>query len=386
MAMEAVAPFKEAADIIKEAGGEELKLCYQCGLCTGVCPWNTVRSFLVRRIIHQAQLGLVDFEDEDMWRCVTCHACVERCPRGVGIIDVMRAIRRGITELGVAKVPDSLRITIKNISGTGNALGEPLENRTNWARGLDIKKYVPGVEWLYFVGTTAAYDPRLQRIPQAIATLLAKAGVDFGILGCRETSSGESVRKAGGEALFQSLARTNIATFRELGVKKIVTTSPHSYHTIKNEYPGLGWVDDFKVVHYSQLLIELIKEGRLKMVGEMGKKVTYHDSCYLGRHNHVYDEPREILRRLPGLELVEMPRARENSLCCGGGGGGIWLETRKGERFADIRLEEAIATGASVLAVACPFCMTMFEDSVLSLNKGDVIVVKDIAELVQEVS
>ena len=381
--MPAIAPFREIADIIKEAGGEELKLCYQCGLCTGVCPWNTVRSFLVRRIIHQAQLGLVDFEDEDMWLCVTCRACVERCPRSVNIIDVMKALRRGITELGIAKVPDSLRITIKNISGTGNPLGEPPENRANWAKDLDIKEYTEGTEWLYFTGCMAAYDPKLQRIPRAIVSLLKKAQVDFGILGSRETCSGESVRKAGDEQLFQTLAQTNIDTFKELGVKKIVTTSPHSYHTIKNEYPELG--GNFEVIHYSQLFSELIKEGRLKPTKELNKKVTYHDPCYLGRHNGIYDEPREVLHSIPGIELVEMPRSRENSLCCGGGGSGIWMETKKGERFANIRLEEAIEAGASVIAVACPFCMCMFEDSLLTMDKGNIIEIKDIAELIQEV-
>ena len=380
--MPALAPLREVIEIIKEVGGEELKLCYQCGLCTGVCPWNTVRSFLVRRIMHQAQLGLVDFEDEDMWLCVTCRACVERCPRGVGIIDVMKAMRRGITELGIAKVPDSLRITIKNISATGNPLGEPPENRANWAKDLNVKEYTEGTEWLYFVGCMASYDPKLQKIPRAIVSLLKKAQVDFGILGSRETCAGESVRKAGDEQLFQTLARTNIDTFKELGVKKIVTTSPHSYHTFKNEYPELD--GDFEVVHYSQLLAELIKEGRLKPTKYLDKKVTYHDPCYLGRHNGIYDEPREVLRGIPGIELVEMPRSQENSLCCGGGGGGIWMETKKGERFADIRLEEAIKAGASVLAVACPFCRSMLEDSVLSLDKGDIIEIKDTAELLQE--
>ncbi len=381
--MSALAPLKEVVDIIKEAGGEELKLCYQCGLCSGVCPWNMVRNFLVRRIMRQAQLGLVDFDDGDMWRCVTCQACVERCPRSVGIIDVIRALRRGITELGIAKVPDSLRITLKNISGTGNPLGEPPENRANWAKDLDIKEYTEGTEWLYFTGCMASYDPKLQRIPRAIVNLLSKAQVDFGILGSRETCSGESVRKVGDEQLFQTLAQTNIDTFKELGVKKIVTTSPHSYHTIKNEYPELG--GNFEVIHYSRLLTELIKEGRLKPAKESNKKVTYHDPCYLGRHNGIYDEPREILQSIPGTELIEMPRSRENSLCCGGGGGGIWMETKKGERFADIRLEEAIEIGASVLAVTCPYCMSLFEDSVLSRDKGDIIEIRDIAELLQEV-
>ncbi|MFC1950208.1 (Fe-S)-binding protein [Chloroflexota bacterium] len=380
--MEAIVPLKEVTNIIKETGGEELKLCYQCGLCTGVCPWNMVRSFPVRRIIHQAQLGLVDFEDEDVWLCVTCHACVERCPRNVNIIDVMEALRRDIIKLGVAKVPDSLRITLKNISSTSNPFGEPPENRTNWAKDLDIKGYAEGMEWLLYIGSIASYAPKLQRIPRAIVNLFNKAQVDFGILGNREAYSGESVRKAGEEQLFRTLAQTNINTFKELGVKKIVAVSPHSYHTFKNEYPELG--GNFEVIHYSQLLAELIKEGRLKPTKELDKKVTYHDPCYLGRHNSVYDEPREVLHSIPGIELVEMPRSRENSLCCGGGGGGIWMETKKGERFANMRLEEAIEIGISVLVVACPFCMSMFEDSVLTMDKGDIIEIRDIAELVQE--
>jgi len=380
--MQITTPFKEVTDIIKESGGEELKLCYQCGLCTGVCPWNTVRSFPVRRIMHQAQLGVVDFEEEDMWLCVTCRACVKRCPRGVNIIDVMKALRRGITELGIAKVPDSLRVTIKNISATGNPLGEPPENRANWAKELDIKEYTEGTEWLYFVGCMSSYDPKLQRIPRAIVNLLQQAQVDFGILGNRETCSGESVRKTGDEQLFQTLAQTNIDTFKELGVQKIITTSPHSYHTFKHEYPELG--GNFEVIHYSQLLAELIKQGRLKPTKELNIKVTYHDPCYLGRHNDIYDEPRQVLQSIPGLELTEMFHSQENSLCCGGGGGGIWKETKKGERFADIKLEEALETGSSVLAVACPYCMSMFEDSVLSLDKSDSIEIKDIAELLQE--
>jgi len=380
--MTAVSPYKEVSDIIKEKGGEVLKLCYQCGLCTGVCPWNLVRSFIVRRIMHQAQLGLVDFEDEDMWLCATCNACVERCPRGVEIIDIMRALRRAIAEFGVAKVPDSLRIAIKNISGVGNPSGEPSESRADWAKDLGVKTYTKGTEILYFSCCVPAYDPQVKRVAQATASVLKKIGVDFGILGTEEVCCGESARKAGQESLFQSLAEDNITAFNGAGVKKIVVTSPHCYNAFKNEYPELG--GDFEVVHFSQYLAELIKEERLKFTKELNKKVTYHDPCYLGRHNGIYDEPRQVLESIPGLELVEMPDYRENSLCCGGGGGRIWMETKKGERFSDIRLEQALEVGADILAVACPYCVLNFEDSVLSTEKSDIIVVKDIAELVLE--
>jgi len=380
--MPAVAPYKEVSDIIKEEGGDVLKLCYQCGLCTGACPWNLVRSFIVRRIMHQAQLGLVDFDDEDMWLCATCRACVERCPRGVEIIDIMRAMRRAIAEFGVAKVPDSLRITIKNISGVGNPSGEPPENRADWAKDLGVKTYAKGTEILYFSCCVSAYDSQVKRVAQATANVLKKVGVDFGILGTKEVCCGESVRKAGQESLFQSLAERNITAFNEAGVKRIVVTSPHCYSAFKNEYPELG--GNFEVIHFSQYLVELIKEERLKFTKELNKKVTYHDPCYLGRHNSIYDEPRQVLESIPGLELVEMPDYRENSLCCGGGGGRIWMETKKGERLSDLRLEQALEVGASILAVACPYCVLNFEDSVLSADKGDVIEVKDIAELVLE--
>ena len=377
-----VSPVKEAVDIIKEEGGEILKLCYQCGICTAACPWNLVRSFIVRRVMHQAQLGLTDFEDEEVWLCATCNTCVQQCPRGVEIIDIMRALRRVVVEVGIAKVPDSLRIIIKNISAVGNPLGEPQEKRADWAKELGAKTYTKGTELLYFPGCIPAYDPSIQRVARATANILKKADVDFGILGVKENCCGESVRKAGNEGLFQSLAESNITAFAEAGVKKVVVTSPHCYHTFKNEYPEFG--EEIEVVHFSQYLAELIKQGGLNFTKEVNKRVTYHDPCYLGRHNNIYDEPREILRSIPGLELVEMRNYGENSLCCGGGGGRIWMETKKGERFSDLRIEQAVEAGANVLVSACPYCMLNFEDSVLTLDKSDIIEIRDIAELVQE--
>jgi len=380
--MQAVAPAREVIDIVKEEGGDILKLCYQCGLCTGTCPWNMVRSFMVRRLIHQAQLGLTDFEDEDVWTCVACRLCVDRCPRGVEIPDIMRALRRVIVEVGAGKVPDSLRIAIKNISGVGNPLGEPQEKRTDWAKDLGVKTYAKGTEILYFPCCYQVYDPSIQRVARATVSILKKAKVDFGILDGNEVCCGESARKAGSESLFRSLAQRNINLFNEAGVSKIVVTSPHCYHTFTEEYPEFG--GNFEVIHFSQYLYELIKEGRIKFTKELNKKITYHDSCCLGRYAGIYDEPRQVLESIPGLELVEMRDYREYSLCCGGCAGRLWMETKKGERFSDLRIEQALDTGASVLAVACPYCMLNFEDSVLTSDKGDVIKIKDIAELVQE--
>ena len=380
--MRAVTPLKEVIEIITEEGGEILKLCYQCGTCTAVCPWNRVRDFIVRRIMHQGQLGLIDFEDEDVWQCAGCGLCVERCPRGVEIIDIMRALRRAVSEFGIAKVPDSLRVTGKNLLAVGNPLGEPPEKRADWAKDLDIKTYTKGTEILYFPCCYQVYDPSARRVAPATVNILKKADVDFGILGDNVVCCGESIRKAGSEDAFQSLARSNIGVFAEAGVKKVVVTSPHCYHTFKNEYPELG--ANFEVIHFSQYLLDLIRQGKLNLTKEVNKKVAYHDPCYLGRHNDIYDEPREVLKSIPGLELVEMWEYRENSLCCGGGGGRIWMETKSGERFSDIRLEQALEAGANVLAMACPYCMLNFEDSVLTSEKSDVIEIRDIAELVQE--
>ena len=375
-------PVTETVDVLLGEGGEALKLCYQCGLCAGTCPWNLVRSFSVRGMIHQAQLGLVDFEDEDVWLCATCGACVKQCPRGVELIDIIRALRRTIVGLGVGKLPDSLRVTLKNISGVGNPIGEAEEKRADWAKDMGVKAFTEGTELLYFPCCLPCYDPHMTGIARATVGILKAVEADFGILGTRETCCGEAIRKAGNESLFQSLAKKNITTFAENGVKRVLVSSPHCYHTFKNEYPELG--SNFEVIHSTQYLLGLIKDQRLEFTKELNKRVVYQDSCYLGRHNGIYDEPREVLRSIPGLELVEFPDYGEDSLCCGGGGGGLWMETKKGERLSDLRLEQAIDLGAEILAVACPYCMCMFKDSQMTVDKGETIEIKDISGLVYE--
>jgi Fe-S oxidoreductase len=380
--MQAVTPFVEAIDIVKEAGGEALESCYQCGLCSGTCPWNLVRSFIVRRLIHQAQLGLADFESEETWTCSTCGACVARCPRGVEIIDVIRSLRRTIIGLGAGYAPDSLRMVLKNIAAVGNPLGEEREKRADWAEGLGVKDFTPEMELLYSPGCIPAYDPKVQRVARATAAILQKAGIDFGILGAEESCCGESVRKAGNEALFQSLAQSNINAFAARGVRRSLTISPHCFYTFKNEYPQLG--GNFEAIHYTVYFAQLIREGRLSFTRELNKRVAYHDPCYLGRHSGIYDEPREVLGKIPGIELVELPDFRENSLCCGGGGGRIWTEAKKGERLSDLRIEQAIGVGAEILVVSCPYCLLNFEDSVLTMDKEEVLQIRDISELVQE--
>ncbi len=375
-------PDKETVDILREMGGDTLKICYQCGTCTGTCPWNLVRTFLPRRMMYRAQLGLIDFGDEDIWTCATCGACVIRCPRGVEMTNVIRAMRKVVAEMGVAKVPDSLRISVKNIASVGNPQGEPEEERGNWAQDLGVKAFAPGTELLYYTCCVPAIDPKVRRIAQSTVGILQKIGIDFGVLGAKERCCGESVRKSGSETVFHGLAEGNIQTFAENGVKRVVVNSPHCYHTFKNEYPELG--AEFEVVHLSQLLAQLIDEGKLTFSKEVKKKVIYHDPCYLGRHNEIYEEPRRVLQAIPGVELLEFPDSRQFSICCGGGGGRVWMETAKGERFCDLRLQQAIDAGADVLAVACPYCMLMFDDSLLTMGKEGAIEIKDISELVLE--
>jgi Fe-S oxidoreductase len=379
-----LSPFKMVIDGLKEAGGDASKFCYQCGKCDTACPWNYVRRFFVRRMINQAKLGVVPFESEDLWLCATCRNCVQRCPRGVEIIDVMRAMRRLLVPDGVvpASIPN-LRGIMTSLASVGNPWGQEPNDRPNWAKDLGVREFDESTELLYFPCCYPSYEPRLKKVAQATANILNKAEVDFGILGSKENCCGESVRKAGNEDLFKRLARENIKTFIEHGVKRILVSSPHCFHTFKNEYSEFKV--NFEVAHISQYLFELIKEGRLQFNKEYRKKVTYHDPCYLGRHNGIYDEPREVLKRIPGIELIEMAESREDSLCCGMGGGRIWMETAKGERFSDLRLQQAIGVGAEVLVTCCPYCITQFEDSRLTLKDSGVLEIKDITEIIQEV-
>jgi Fe-S oxidoreductase len=381
--LETVSPFAEIIDEIVEVGGEAFKYCYQCGKCDVVCPWNRVTNFSIRKIVRQAALGLPEIELDDLWRCTTCGICPSRCPRGVEQIEVGVALRRIAAAYdvfpGSAKTLPSASASLVN---HGNPLGEERAQRSDWASELSVKTYTEGMEILYFVGCYYSYDPRNKKVATATAKILEKAGVDFGILGTKENCCGESIRKAGNEDAFKMLARENIKAFIDHGVKRILVSSPHCYHTFKNEYSE--FMVNLEVVHISQYLSELVEEGRLELGGTFDKKVTYHDPCYLGRHNGVYDEPRDILKSLSGLELVEMTDARQNSLCCGGGGGRIWMHTDKEERFGDLRVAQAQEAGAEVLVTSCPYCISNFEESRLTLEDEDSLLIKDLTEVVLE--
>ena len=381
--VEIVTPLAEIVDEINEAGGQAFKYCYQCGKCDVVCPWNRVRPFSIRKIVWQAALGLPEIELDEIWRCTTCGMCPTHCPRGVDQIEVGVAIRRIAAAYDVYPASVAgLSAASSSLAGDGNPLNEKRETRDAWAEGLSLKPFTEGMEILFFVGCYYSYDPRLQKAAIATANVLKQAGVDFGILGSAESCCGESIRKTGNEEVFKSLAKENIKAFIDNGVKRVLVASPHCYHTFKNEYPE--FMVNFDVVHISQFLQELIEQGRLEIKGEFKKRVTFHDPCYLGRHNGIYDQPRDVLKKVPGLELVEMPDSRGNSLCCGGGGGRIWAETPKEERFADLRVAQAREVGADVLATSCPYCISNFEESALSLEEKSKIEIRDITEVLFE--
>ena len=380
--MEALTPFYEVNEALVAMGAEKLNLCMQCGMCAGSCPWGIVGGeFNVRRLIRMAQLGVEGYESDDvLYGCTTCNKCVLKCPRGVTIIDVVKAMRAMIAETGA--IPGVLKTATGSVHSSGNPWSEPREKRTEWMKGLDVPAFDADKEYFLSVCCTAAYDPRGRKIAKALVTVLNAAGVQYGVIGDQESCCAESVRKMGDEQLFLNTAEKNIKLYQEQGVKKIITVSPHCYYTFTQEYPDLG--GEFEVVHYTQLLAALMEEGKLKLSKTLDAKVTYHDPCYLGRHSEVYDAPRALISAATGDNLAEMNRVRNNSLCCGAGGGRLWMETKPEWRFSDLRIHEACETGASVLATACPYCISMLEDSRKTTNKEDEIEIKDISELLAE--
>ncbi|MDD2671458.1 MAG: (Fe-S)-binding protein [Syntrophales bacterium] len=371
--MSTVAPYLEISQAIQEAGGEALRKCYQCATCAGTCPWRPITHFNIRKMIRLGQLGVEGIE-ELMWGCSTCKLCVDRCPRGVEIIDIVTAVRSMYASGGM--LPGSLRAFIGSQSARGNPWTGDAAKRNDWAQGK-YPVYEEGMEYLYFTCCTVSYDPRNMQVARATAEILNRAGVSWGLPETSVNCCGESVRKVGDVDLFEKLKGTNREYFKQKKVKKIVVISPHCYAAFAKEYG-----DGFEVIHFTELLADLIKKGKLAPKKDAGGvKVTYHDPCYLGRHSGIYDAPREVLKAIPGIELVEMDRTGSDSVCCGGGGGGLWLEKAKGERLSDLRVAEALER-ASVLATACPYCIAMLEDSVRTMNADEKIKVKDVSELI----
>ena len=318
---------------------------------------------------------------EVIWDCTTCRACQEVCPVFVEHIDKIIDMRRNLV-LEQAEMPETAEMALRCIEERGHTCKGTTYCRTDWCEGLDAKLISDDkdVEILYFVGCSAALEVRNMKVSAAFGKILKAAGVNFGILGEEENCCGEPARRMGNEYLFQMQAMKNIETFKRYGIKKIVVTCPHGYNTLKNEYPQIGGV--LEVIHHSQFIAELIQQGRLKLKNGLGEKITYHDACYLGRHNDIYEEPRRIVKAIPGAQFNEMARRRSKSFCCGAGGGHMWMEESVGTRISEMRTEQALGTRSSVLATACPFCLQMFEDAIKAKEATESIRAMDIAELV----
>ncbi|MDT4986294.1 MAG: hypothetical protein QOI74_388, partial [Micromonosporaceae bacterium] len=314
-----------------------------------------------------AEGGIID--PDVLWSCTTCGACVEQCPVDIEHVDHIMDMRR-YQVLIESNFPSEAGVMLRNLENKGNPWGAPPTTREDWTRnlGFDVPKVADGgdFEYLFWVGCAGAFEDRAKKTTRAVATLLHEAGVSFAILGDGETCTGDPARRIGNEFVFQLLAQQNVATLNEVGAKKIVATCPHCFNTLANEYGELGGT--FDVVHHTQLLAHLVESGRLTPVQPVDGGVTYHDPCYLGRHNRIFEPPREVLSAAVGpaaeRKVTEMDRFAERSFCCGAGGARMWMEERIGKRINVERVEEALATGAQTVAVGCPFCLTMLGDGV----------------------
>jgi len=388
--------------------------CTVCGRCTSVCPAHaTGKPLDPREIVLKVGEVMAATGDpvvsppvgtdkditiaadsvferitpDEIWACTSCKACDEICPVNIEILDKILDMRRYLT-LMESDFPTELGNTFRSMENSANAYGMNQGDRGDWTsalEGIDIVE--PGGlfdhEYLYFVGCAGSFDDRNKKTSRALAKLLQRAGIDFAILGPSEMCNGDQARRSGNEYIFQMLAMQNVETFNGMGVKKIITQCPHCFNVLKNEYPQLG--GNYEVVHHAQLLDELVSSGRLSLAGaSLEERVTYHDSCYLGRHNDVYLAPRRVVGSLAGIDLVEMPRNGTRAMCCGAGGARMWMEENTGKKVNTERSQEAIATGASRIAVTCPLCYVMFDDGGKDEGKDEEVRVQDIAEILWE--
>jgi len=318
-----------------------------------------------------------------IWACTTCRSCSEQCPVMIEHVDKILDIRRHLV-MTRNEFPKEVATTLKNLENKSNPWGMASGKRADWAKGLDIPTLAenPNPEWLYFVGCAGSFDDRAKQITMATARILKEAGVSFAIMGKKEKCSGDPARRIGQEYLFQEQAKENIATMQEFGVRKVIANCPHCFNTIKNEYPQLGGT--FEVVHHSEFIPRLVADGRLTLKAGAAQKIVYHDSCYMGRHNDVYEAPRDALRAIPGVQLVEMERSRKLGMCCGAGGARMFMEEKIGTRVNHLRVDQALETKPEVIASSCPFCMTMLSDGVKDKEQMDNVRTRDIAELIAD--
>ena len=381
--------------------------CTECGRCQSACPaWNTEKPLSPKLLIMNLRdnmfasatpllTGDGDFtalvpnviDPDVLWACTTCGACVEECPVDIEHIDAIVDMRR-YQVLMESEFPSEAGLMLRNVENQGDPWGLGQAKRTEWTQTLDfeipvITGTIPDdIEYLYWVGCAGALDERARKGVQATARMLHRAGVTFGILGPKESCTGDPVRRLGNEYLYQEQGRMNIETLNSVGAKKIIASCPHCFNTIKNEYPSLG--GNYEVIHHAELLEHLVSSGKLVPGTGYNGKVTYHDPCYLARHNRVIEEPRTVLTAIPGVEQIEMRRCKERGFCCGAGGARMWLEENIGKRVNMERMDEALGTGADVVSTACPYCMIMLDDAVRANSKEDDVRVLDLSQLVEE--
>jgi len=384
----------------------DLYNCTECGRCTSGCPATASGKQLDPKLLildlqahlmetgprllgrggpghaDKAMVGEV-ITDNVLWACTTCRWCVESCPVFIEHVPKIIDMRRHLV-LSEARFPEELKATFRNLETNGNPWQMSWQTRAEWASDLGVRLMADAreAEYLYWVGCYGSFDERNRKVARAVARILQAAGVDFAILGNEERCTGEPARRVGHEYLYQTLAQENVQTLRRYRFQTIVTACPHCFNTIKNEYPRFD--GRFRVIHHSQLFEELIRSGRLRVSQGIVQRITYHDPCYLGRYNDIYECPRKVLRSISRGEMVEMHLHKARCFCCGGGGGRVWMEEHEGRRVNQLRVEQAMEVKPDILAAACPFCLTMFEDGVKGKGVADAIKPRDIAELVAE--